>query len=76
MFLPLVLYTMSIETTNYMDKNQEPIIRKTWANNNISNTILVSIPNEFAVKHGIKVGSTLFVLDKPDGILFKKLELK
>ena len=67
---------MSKLSTDYMKENQEPIIRKTWRNNNISNTILLSIPNSLALKHGIKVGSNLIIEDRPDGIFFKKLEVK
>jgi hypothetical protein len=58
-----------------MTEKQEPIIRKTWRNNTVSNTILLSIPNSLALKHGIKVGSNLVIEDRPDGIFFKKLEL-
>jgi hypothetical protein len=59
-----------------MNEKQEPIIRKTWANNPTGKTIIISIPNELALKHGIKVGSNLVIADRPDGILYKKLEVK
>jgi hypothetical protein len=63
-------------STDYMNEEQEPIIRKTWKNNPTGKTILISIPNELALKHGIKVGSNLIIEDRPDGILYKHLEVK
>lgn len=70
---------MSITTLpiDSMRENQEEIItRKVWANNGKQATMLISLPFELADKHGMKIGSTLLVIDKPDGILFKKLEVK
>ena len=55
---------------------EEPIIRKVWTSNNISNTLITSIPNEFAEKHGIKLHTNLIVVDTSEGILYKKLEVK
>jgi len=57
-----------------MDK--EPIIRRIWRNNRKASTLLISVPNEIALKHGVKFGSNLLLIDKPDGIFFKKLEVK
>jgi Antidote-toxin recognition MazE, bacterial antitoxin len=65
-----------METLNIDSMKEEPIIRKTWVNNPSGKTIIISIPNELASKHGIKVGSNLVIEDRPDGILYKKLELK
>ncbi len=54
-------------------ENQEPIIRKVWANNKVSSTILVSIPSELALRYGIKAGSNLVIEERPEGLLFKHL---
>lgn len=54
------------------DDMTEPIIRKTWTSNKYG-SILTSIPNELAEKHGIKIGSNLVFEDKPDCITIKKL---
>jgi len=55
---------------------EEPIIRKTWRNNPTGKTIIISIPNELALKHSITVGTNLVIEDRLDGILYKKLEIK
>jgi Antidote-toxin recognition MazE, bacterial antitoxin len=65
-----------LQSLNSDDMTKEPIIRKTWVNNPTGKTIIISIPNELASKHGIKIGSNLVVEDRPDGILYRKLELK
>jgi len=51
----------------------EGIIRKTWRNNHISPTLVVSIPSELALKHGIKEGCNLVFENRPEGIVFKRL---
>jgi bifunctional DNA-binding transcriptional regulator/antitoxin component of YhaV-PrlF toxin-antitoxin module len=55
------------------DVVKEPIIRKTWANNKVSSTILVSIPSELAHRYGIKAGCNLVIEERPEGLLFKHL---
>jgi len=55
---------------------EEPIIRKTWRNNPTGKTIIISIPNELALKHSITVDTNLVIEDRLDGILYKKLEIK
>jgi len=52
---------------------EEPIIRKTWRNNQVSSTIIVSIPSELAMKYGIKAGSNLVIEELSEGILLKHL---
>lgn len=54
----------------------EPIIRKTWRNNTVSSSMIISIPCKLALKHHIKVGSNVVVEDTPEGILFRHLEIK
>ena len=66
-----IICTMTLEPTY-----NEPIIRKIWRNNQTSSSMVLSIPDKLAYKHGIKEGSNIVVMDIADGILFKRLVIK
>lgn len=55
---------------------EQPIVRKPWRNNQVSSTVILSLPYELCVKHGIEEGTLIAVYDKPDSIILKKLEAK
>jgi hypothetical protein len=54
------------------DVVKEPKIRKAWKNNEISSTILVSIPSELAHKYGIKAGSNLVIEERQERCLLRQ----
>jgi len=53
---------------------EEPWVIHTWANNRISNTVLMSIPHKLAKKYGIKPNTNLLAIDTNDGILLKRIK--
>jgi hypothetical protein len=57
-----------------MNQKEEPILIRTWRNNTISNTILMSIPKSLAKKHDITWSSNLLAIDTKEGILLKRLK--
>lgn len=58
-----------------MEEKEDPKVIRTWRNNQVSNTILLSLPHALAKKYGIKVHTNLLVIDTGEGLLLKKLEV-
>jgi len=58
-----------------LEDKQDPKVVRTWRNNKLSSTILLSLPHQLAKKHGIKVHTNLLAIDTDEGILLKKLEI-
>lgn len=66
---------MTTVTKKRMLEKEDPKVVRTWRNNQVSNTILLSIPHQLAKKYGIKVHTNLLAIDTDEGILLKKLEI-
>jgi hypothetical protein len=59
-----------------MLEKKDPKVVRTWRNNQVSSTILLSLPHDLAKKHGIGVHTNLLAIDTDQGILLKKLNLE
>ena len=66
---------MTIVNTIPMLEKEDPKVIRTWRNNQVSNTILLSLPQDLAKKYGIGVHTNLLAIDTTEGILLKKLEV-
>jgi hypothetical protein len=51
-------------------------VRVPWLNNGLSNGLIISIPYELVVKHGIQAGTNIVFEDTESGILLKKLVIE
>ncbi len=58
-----------------LEDNNEPKIVRTWRNNKVSGTILLTLPHDLAKKHGIGVHTNLLAIDTTEGILLRRLEV-
>jgi hypothetical protein len=67
---------MAMLSNEDMNEKEDPMVIHTWANNKISNTVLMSIPHELAKKYGIKPHSNLLAIDTNDGILLKRIKIE
>ena len=65
---------MTTVNTKRMLETEDPKVIRTWRNNQISNTILLSLPHDLAKKYGIGVHTNFLAIDTTEGILLKKLE--
>jgi len=65
---------MSLLTNERMKEKQDPPVIHCWANNKISNTVLMSIPHQLAKKYDIKPHSNLLAIDTGEGVLLKRIK--
>ena len=66
---------MTPVTKKRMIEKEDPRVVRTWRNNQVSNTILLSIPHQLAKQFGIKVHTNLLAIPTGEVILLKKLEV-
>ena len=65
----------NLVTVSMLEDNNEPKIVRTWRNNKVSGTILLTLPHDLAKKHGIGVHTNLLAIDTTEGILLRRLEV-
>ena len=71
----LVLYTVTTLIKKRMSEKEDPKVVRTWRNNKVSGTILLTLPHDLAKKHGIGVHTNLLAIDTTEGILLKGSEV-
>jgi hypothetical protein len=56
-----------------MNRKEDPLIVRTWRQNQNTTTIMMSVPHKLAKKYGITFHTNLIAIDTEEGILFRKL---